>query len=98
MSTALASMGVDNKNVRLVVNIDIPRQDWLLQQQSGRAGRDNQQAVSILLAPKVWLTKNGKFSYINLHRNYLFLYVCKLQLLCICSEFINTYNPLKKNI
>ena len=59
VATTLASMGVDNPNVRLVVNIDIPSQDWLLKHQSGRARRDNRQAVSDLMAQKVQQSKPG---------------------------------------
>ena len=59
VATTLASMGVDNPNVRLVVNIDIPSQDWLIKQQSERAGRDNRQAVSVLMAQKVQQSKPG---------------------------------------
>jgi superfamily II DNA helicase RecQ len=49
-------MGLDVPDVKLVINIDIPSQDWVLKQQTGRAGRDGGQAVAINLAKKVRLT------------------------------------------
>jgi superfamily II DNA helicase RecQ len=40
-------MGLDVRDVRVVVNVGMPTSDWILQQQSGREGRDGQQAVTV---------------------------------------------------
>ena len=40
-------MGLDVKDVRVVVNVGIPSSDWVLEKQSGRAGRDGKQAVTV---------------------------------------------------
>ena len=49
VATTCASMGLDVKDVRVVVNVGIPSSDWVLEQQSGRAGRDSKQAVTVSL-------------------------------------------------
>ena len=46
-------MGLDIKDVRVVINVGQPSSDWILQQQSGRAGHDGLQAVSINLSHRV---------------------------------------------
>jgi superfamily II DNA helicase RecQ len=48
-------MGLDVPDIKLVINLDIPSQDWVLEQQAGRAGRDGEQAVAINLARRVRL-------------------------------------------
>jgi superfamily II DNA helicase RecQ len=48
-------MGLDVPDIKLVINLDIPSQDWVLEQQTGRAGRDGGQAVAINLARRVRL-------------------------------------------
>lgn len=56
MASSCAGMGMDIKTVRLVVNLYDPRcglEDWVLQQQSGRGGRDGEQAVCVNIGPKV---------------------------------------------
>jgi superfamily II DNA helicase RecQ len=52
-------MGLDVKDVRIVVNCGMPSSDWILKQQSGRAGRDGRQAVTINIARKVRLQKES---------------------------------------
>ena len=49
VASSCAGMGMDVGNICLVVNIGIPRYDWELKQQSGRAGRDGSQAVCVNL-------------------------------------------------
>ena len=55
MASCVASMGLDTKDVRLVYNCGLPPNDWIGQQQMGRAGRDGQTAVTINLAKRVRL-------------------------------------------
>ena len=51
---------MDVENIRVVINIGIPKCDWELKQQSGRAGRDGRQAVCINTAPKSRISKPGE--------------------------------------
>ena len=51
-------MGLDVKDVRVVVNVGIPSSDWVLKQQSGRAGRDGKQAVTVSLCRRARKPKN----------------------------------------
>ena len=51
-------MGLDVKDVRVVVNVGIPLSDWVLEQQSGRAGRDGKQAVTVSLCRRTRKPKN----------------------------------------
>lgn len=57
VASSCASMGLDARNVRAVVNVGMPSSDWILKQQAGRAGRDGKQAVSVNLARRVRLPK-----------------------------------------
>lgn len=60
VATSCASMGLDIPNIRLVVHVGVPTSDWIISQQMGRAGRDGQQAVSVMMASKMRLTKPGE--------------------------------------
>ena len=53
-------MGVDIPNVRIVINLGVPNSDWILKQQTGRAGRDGQQAVAVNLTRKVRVTHSAE--------------------------------------
>ena len=57
VASSCASMGLDARNVRAVVNVGMPSSDWILKQQAGRAGRDGKPAVSVNLARRVRLPK-----------------------------------------
>ena len=52
-------MGLDVKDVRMVVNVGIPSSDWILQQQSGRVGRDGKQAITVCLSRRVKVLRNA---------------------------------------
>jgi superfamily II DNA helicase RecQ len=52
-------MGLDVPDVSLVVTIGVPSTDWVAKQQAGRAGRDGRQAVAVLLASKVRVSRPG---------------------------------------
>jgi ATP-dependent DNA helicase RecQ len=49
VSTCAYGMGVDKKNIRAIVHADIPPSAEAYLQESGRAGRDGEQAEAILL-------------------------------------------------
>ena len=66
VASSCAGMGLDVGNICLVVNIGIPRFDWELKQQSGRAGRDGSQAVCVNLAPRIIRTTHENASGQNL--------------------------------
>ena len=67
VASSCASMGLDARNVRAVVNVGMPSSDWILKQQAGRAGRDGKQAVSVNLARRVRLPKRTQEPGIVIH-------------------------------
>ena len=52
-TTALAE-GFDYPHVRLVMNVDEPESLVIFAQESGRAGRDDRRAYSMVLLPATW--------------------------------------------
>ena len=57
MASTCANMGLDEKNVGLVVSVAPFMSDWELKQGEGRAGRAGQQAVSVTLGREVRMSK-----------------------------------------
>ena len=57
VASTCANMGLDAKDVNVVVSVAPFTSDWELKQGEGRAGRGGQQALSIILGRAVSLSK-----------------------------------------
>jgi len=97
-TTCAYGMGVDKKNVRTVIHLELPSSVEAFLQESGRAGRDKKPAISIYLDSRLPNSGNQQKVGRQAFEGYAETRGCRRQFLFDCLEGKNSmnYRPLAR--